>query len=149
MKWKLMRRKPGYTLVEVMVSLFVISMGAVMYTSTLPMAAKGSRMVGNYQQASSLVQHKIDQLRAVGYGRLDYTDLLAALDIIDASPTTSPYSFTTIDNLASIYPGATGTIDISTYSTHIKQVTVTLTWNSSPLKQDTGSLQAVALIANQ
>jgi hypothetical protein len=113
------------------------------------MAAKGSRMVGNYQQASSLVQHKIDQLRAVGYGRLDYTDLLAALDIIDASPTSSPYSFTTIDSLSSIYPGATGTIDISTYSANIKQVTVTLTWNSSPLKQDKGSLQAVALIANQ
>ena len=149
MKRKLIRRKPGYTLIEVMVSLFVVSMGAIMYTSMLPMAAKGSRMVGNYQQASSLVQHKIDQLRAVGYGRLDYTDLLASLDIIDASPGSSPYSFTTIDGLSSIYPGATGTIAISDYSSNIKQVTVTLTWSGSPVKQDTGSISAVALIANQ
>ena len=132
-----------------MVSLFVVSMGAIMYTAMLPMAAKGSRMVGNYQQASSLVQHKIDQLRAVGYGRLDYTDLLAALDIIDAAPTSSPYSFTTIDTLSSIYPNATGTIAISDFSTNVKQVTVTLTWTGSALKQDTGSLSAVALIANQ
>jgi prepilin-type N-terminal cleavage/methylation domain-containing protein len=149
MKRKLIKRKLGYTLIEVLVSLFVISMGAIMYTATLPMAAKGSRMVGNYQQASSLVQHKIDQLRAIGYGRLDYTNLLAALDIIDAAPTGSPYSFTTVDSLSSIYPGATGTIAISDYSTSIKQVTVTLTWSTSPLKQDKGSLQAVALIAKQ
>jgi prepilin-type N-terminal cleavage/methylation domain-containing protein len=149
MNRKRIRRKPGYTLIEVLVSLFVVSMGAIMYTSMLPMAAKGSRMVGNYQQASSLVQHKIDQLRAVGYGRLDYTDLLASLDIIDAAPTSSPYSFTTVDGLSSIYPGATGTIAISTYAANIKQVTVTLTWAGSPLKQDTGSISAVALIANQ
>src|SRR5207248_526185 len=110
-------------------------------------AAKGSRMVGNYQQASSIVQHKIDQLRAVGYGRLDSANLHAALDIVDASPTNSPYSFTTVDNLASIYPGATGTIAVSDYSSHIKQVTVTLTWSGSPVKQDVGSLSAVALIA--
>jgi prepilin-type N-terminal cleavage/methylation domain-containing protein len=149
MKRKLIQRKLGYTLIEVLVSLFVISMGAIMYTAMLPMAAKGSRMVGNYQQASSLVQHKIDQLRAVGYGRLDFTNLRSSLDIIDATPTTSPYSFTTIDNLSSIYPGATGTIAISDYSSTIKQVIVTLSWTSSPLKQDKGSLSAVALIAKQ
>jgi prepilin-type N-terminal cleavage/methylation domain-containing protein len=149
MKRRLIKRKLGYTLIEVLVSLFLISMGAIMYTATLPMAAKGSRMVGNYQQASSLVQHKIDQLRAVGYGRLDYTDLLASLDIIDASPTSSPYSFTTIDGLSAIYPNATGTIAVSDFSSTIKQVTVTLTWTGSALKQDNGSVSAVALIANQ
>ena len=44
-----------------------------------------SRMVGNYQQASSLVQHKIDELRSVGYGRLDFTNLRTS-GIIDATP---------------------------------------------------------------
>ena len=65
-----MRGKLGYTFIEVIVALFLVSLGAIMFSSMLPMASKGGRMVGNYQQASSIVQHKIDECRSVGYGRL-------------------------------------------------------------------------------
>jgi type IV pilus assembly protein PilV len=138
--------KPGFTLIEVMVSIFLVALGAIMYTALMPMAAKGSQMVSNYQQASSLAQNKIDEIRAVGYGRIDYADLLAA-GIIDSSPTSSPYCFTAQGGLATIFPGATGTIAISDFSPTIKQVTVTVTWSASAVKQDNGSLSAVALVA--
>jgi hypothetical protein len=138
--------KVGYTFIEVLVALFLVSMGAILFTSMMPMSARGSRMVGNYQQASSLVQHKIDQLRAVGYGRLTHTELRAA-GIVDASPTSSPYQFTGVDALTGIYPNAVGTIAVSDFSSTIKRVTVTLTWSGSPIKQGNGSLSAVALVA--
>lgn len=138
--------KPGFTLIEVMVAIFLVAMGAIMYSALMPMAAKGSRMVSNYQQASSLVQNKIDELRAVGYGRLDYADLRAA-GIIDASPTSAPYSFTGVGGLAAIFPGATGALSLSDFSSTIKQVTVTVTWSGRAIKQDTGTLSAVALVA--
>jgi Tfp pilus assembly protein PilV len=141
-----MRKKLGYTFIEVMVSLFLVSMGAIMFSSMMPMAAKGGHMVGNYQQASSLVQHKIDECRSVGYGRLTYSELQTA-GIIDASPTSSPYSFTGVDGLTSIYVNATGTLTITDFSATIKQVTVTLTWTGSPSRQGNGTLTAVALIA--
>ena len=141
-----MKNKLGYTLIEVMIALFLISMGAITFTAMMPMAAKGSRMVSNYQQASSLAQNKIDEIRAVGYGRIDYTDLLAA-GIIDSSPTASPYSFTGVGALATIFPGATGTIAVADFSTTIKQVTVTVSWAGSGIKQDQGTLTAVALVA--
>jgi prepilin-type N-terminal cleavage/methylation domain-containing protein len=141
-----MRGKLGYTLIEVIVGLFLVSLGALMFSAMLPMAAKGGRMVGNYQQASSLVQHKIDECRSVGYGRLTYSELQTA-GIIDASPTSSPYSFAGVDSLASIYPSATGTLTVTDFSTTIRQVTVTLTWSGSALKQGNGTLTAVALIA--
>src|SRR5687767_7709995 len=99
--------KVGYTLIEVLVALFLVALGAILFTAMMPMSARGSHMVGNYQQASSLVQHKIDQLRAVGYGRLNYTELQTA-GIIDTSQTTSPYRFTNVDALASIFTSATG-----------------------------------------
>ena len=54
-----------------------------MFSAMLPMASKASRMVGSYQQAASMVQHKIDQCRAIGYGRLTYSELLTA-GVIDA-----------------------------------------------------------------
>lgn len=141
-----MKNKPGYTLIEVMVAMFLISMATITFSAMMPMAAKGSHMVSNYQQASSLVQNKIDEIRAVGYGRIDYTDLLAA-GIIDSSPTSAPFSFTNVGGLAAILPGASGTITVSDFSTTIKQVTVTVTWSGAGVKQDTGSLSAVALVA--
>ena len=107
-----MKAKLGFTLIEVMVAIFLVALGAIMYSALMPMAAKGSRMVSNYQQASSLVQNKIDEVRAVGYGRINYANLQAA-GIIDATPTSSPYSFTGVAGLASIFPGAAGTISIS------------------------------------
>ena len=58
-----MKAKLGFTLIEVMVAIFFVSLGAIMYSALMPMAAKGSRMVSNYQQASSLVQ------KAPGYIR--------------------------------------------------------------------------------
>jgi prepilin-type N-terminal cleavage/methylation domain-containing protein len=140
------KNKLGYTLIEVMVAMFLISMAAITFSAMMPMAAKGSHMVSNYQQASSLVQNKIDEIRAVGYGRIDYTDLLAA-GIIDSSPTSSPYSFTGVGGLDTILPGASGTISVSNYSTTIKQVTVTVSWAGGGIKQDTGTLSAVALVA--
>ena len=141
-----MNNKLGYTLIEVMIALFLISMGAITFTAMMPMAAKGSRMVSNYQQASSLAQNKIDEIRAVGYGRIDYTDLLAA-SIIDSSPTASPYSFTGVGALATIFPGASGTITVTDFTTTIKQVSVTVSWAGSGIKQDQGTLTAVALVA--
>lgn len=141
-----MRNTLGYTLIEVVVALFLTTLGAVMFGALMPMASKTSRMVGNYQQASSLVQHKVDQLRAVGYGRLTYTELRTA-GIIDASPTVPPYRFTGVDGLSSIYPQATGTIDVTDYSSSIKRITVSLTWDGSTARQGNGTLSVVAFVA--
>ena len=138
--------RAGFSLVEVMVSLFIVAIGAVMYYALIPMSFKTGKMVGNYQQASSLVQHKIDQGRGVGYGRLTFTELRNA-GIIDASPTASPFSFTTVDGLTAIYPNAVATITITDFSASIKQVTVSLTWTGSPSRQGNGSMSATALIA--
>ncbi len=139
-------RRPGYTLVEVMISIGLLAMAATMFTAMMPMAFRGAQMTGNYQQASSLIQHKIDELRAVGYGRLTYSELQAA-GIIDASPTTAPFSFAGVDSLNSIFVSATGTISLADFDANTKQVTVTLTWNGSPVKQGNGTLTAQALVA--
>ena len=82
----------GFTLIEVMISVMIFALLMVLYATCIPVAKKASVMNGQFAQAISLCQHKIDQMRAVGYGRLDYSDLNDA-EIIDDSPTSSPYSF--------------------------------------------------------
>jgi prepilin-type N-terminal cleavage/methylation domain-containing protein len=143
-----MRKKRGYTLLEVIVALGLVATGTLAFGAMVPMSARSSRMNANYQQAVSLLQHKIDQCRAVGWGRLTYTELQNA-GIIDASPVTSPYSYATVDTLTSIYPSATGTLQVSDYNSDIRQVTVTLTWTGSPVRQGNGTLTATAMIAKE
>ena len=140
------RRRRGFSLIEVMVSLFMVAAAASMFFAIVPSASKTGKMVGNYQQATSLVQHKIDQLRGVGYGRLTYSELLAA-GIIDASPNASPFKFNTVDSLSTIYRNATTTLAVSDFDGSVKQVTVTLTWTGSQYAPGNGTISVSALIA--
>src|SRR5262249_52060381 len=143
-----MRKKPGYTLIEIIIALGVVATGTLAFGAMVPMAARSARMNANYQQAVSLVQHKIDQCRAVGWGRLTYTELRNA-GIIDANPTASPFSFTTTDTLSSVYPTATGTLQVTDFSTKTRQVSVTVTWSGSAVRQGNGTLNAIALISKE
>ena len=69
------RRRSGLTLMEVMVSLFVFSLLIVVFSSSLIVGKSAAKINGEYAQAISLAQHKIDQLRAIEYGRLTYSEL--------------------------------------------------------------------------
>lgn len=140
------RKRSGFTLVEVMVAIFLFGAAASLLFGLMPAALKTGKMVGNHQQAASLVQHKIDQLRGVGWGRLNYTELRNA-GVIDESPAASPFSFSLVDGVDDLYVDAVGTITVEDFSPQIKQVTVTLTWTGSARPQGNGTLSASALIA--
>lgn len=143
-----LRKKPnaGFSLVEVVIGIFILAMTATIFGALVPSALKTGKMMGNHQQAASLVQHKVDQLRGVGYGRLTYAELKNA-GIVDSSPTGSPYSFKTVDGLASLFVGVTGTVEVADAGANVRRVTVTITWTGSPMKQGNGTVTATALIA--
>lgn len=138
----------GFSLVEVVVAVFLLAMAVLMFGAFYPTASRSSRMSGNHSQAISEVQHKVDQLRAIGYGRLTYSELRAA-GVIDATPNTLPYSFTAVDGLQNLLPNASGTINISPAGTDLMQVTVRVTWSGAPSKAMEGSHEVTILIANQ
>ncbi|MBS1715784.1 MAG: hypothetical protein JST30_15765 [Armatimonadetes bacterium] len=133
-------------MLEVLIAILALGTAATVFAAYLPTAMNTGHMVGQYQQASSIVQHKIDQLRSVGYGRLTYDQLLAA-GIIDESPKTAPYSFQKADKIDDHYVGTTATISVDPYSSDVKQVTVTLKWTGGVAKPSEGNLTVTALIA--
>lgn len=139
-------KRSGFSLVEAAIAMMIVAAAAGVFFALMPMSFKTGKMVGSYQQASSLLQHKVDQMRGVGYGRLTYAELKDA-GIIDASPSTAPYSFKTVDGLTSLYSVPTATIQISDYSASIKRVTVTLIWSGSSMQQGRGDMTVTALIA--
>ena len=126
--------------------MMIVAAAAGVFFALLPMSFKTGKMVGSYQQASSLLQHKVDQMRGVGYGRLTYAELRDA-GIIDASPNSQPYSFKNVDGLNSIYSVPTATITITDYTASIKRVTVKLVWSGSSMQQGRGDMTVTALIS--
>jgi len=147
-------RARGFTLIEVMMALFIFALVSVMFGTALWLSKTACGMNGQYAQAISLCQHKMDKMRAMGYGRLVYAELVDA-EIIDTSPSTSPYTFlSTPDNVRNCLPNVTAaTIRIeqaanSYDSTRVRKVTVTITWKSNPKRAAASTVSAVGYIAN-
>jgi hypothetical protein len=140
------RRKLGFTIIEVAVAMFALLGGSLMFTALVTMAAKSGKMVGNHQQAVSIVQHKVDQLRAVGYGRLNHEELSEA-GIVDPSPTSLPFEFDLVDQLDTFFPNPVGTVQVEEVGPTTRRVIVTLRWSGSSTRQGDGELSVISYIS--
>lgn len=142
-------RCEGFTLVEVIISIFVLGALTLIFAACVPVARKTARMNGNYSQAISLCQHKIDQLRAVGFGRLNYTELEDA-QIIDPTPNGSPYSFVAVDEVATYLPSPTATVSIGIVPGRSNEILVNarVTWHNTTYESKTSTASLSAIIAN-
>lgn len=144
-----MRTSAGFTLLELAMALFVLSVIALIFASTVPSAAKMSHMNGQYAQASSLCQHKIDQMRAVGFGRLTYAELSDA-GIIDRYPSIPPYSFAQVDAVGNYLPEPSTRITVEQVpgQSQALKVTASVSWKTARHQSHTSGLTVTALIAN-
>lgn len=128
------RRRTGFTLIEMMIALFVFGMMVTLFGALMPIAGLGSRSSGSYAQAALLAQHKVDQVRQGGFHNLTGSQLVN-MGIIDANADGTPmttavpsglpagttsYSFTAVDTLVDsgtnkgYFPtGAQGVISLS------------------------------------
>ncbi len=142
---------------EVALALVIFTMMTLMFGAVLPIAVRGAKHSGDYNQAAALAQRKIDQLRVAGYSRLfDGSDgtaasKLSAQNVVDAQNSSGVFDFTTVDNLTGAngyFPaGSTGTITVvDGYSGvptgNAAQVTVTINWTGTV----PGSYSASAII---
>ena len=130
------------SLISVMVAMVLVAMVAAVFASSFQVALNSCKIVGNTSQALSIAQHKIDQMRAVGYGRLNYSDLQSA-GIIDANPSTQPYSFQGVESLNTYYPAPTGTITITQPEADVAMVTVYVSWSGNQKVQGNITLKAL------
>lgn len=137
----------GITLIEVMVSVFVFVLVVLVFSGTVIASLRSSTLNGQYAQATSLCQHKIDQMRAVGFGRLNYTELSDA-GIIDDHPSTQPYSFTQVDDVDAYLPDPITTLRIYEVNPSVYRVEVSISWISPNSSSRRSSTEFYALIGN-
>ena len=144
------RGRTGFTLIEMMIALFIFGMMATLFGALMPIAGLGCRSSGSYAQAALLAQHKADQVRQGGFHNLTGSRLVN-LGVIDANadgtpmttavpsglPTgTTSYSFTGVDTL--VDSGTNGTI-LHPFSATAdgSSLKVRITWDIT----NTGSVQ--------
>jgi type II secretory pathway pseudopilin PulG len=138
------RNTRGSTFISVMVALILLGLVAGVFSRAFDVALRSATIVGRTSQALSIAQHKIDQMRALGYGRLTYSELKAA-GIIDVTPATSPYRFIQADSLATCLPTPSGTITITTPESDVRCVTVEIAWGGAT--HTDGDISVTALIS--
>ncbi|MBM3458031.1 MAG: hypothetical protein FJX77_05815 [Armatimonadetes bacterium] len=126
-------------LVDIIFATTIFAFAILAWGALYPIASQTARRTADYTQAVSALQHKADQLRAVGFGRLTYTELLNA-GIIDAAPNSSPFRFEVADGLSSHLWSPVGAITISNPASDLRQVDLSLTWQVSPTRQSTHAL---------
>lgn len=165
------RRTAGFTLVEVSMALVVFLMMTLVFAAIFPIAVRGSKMSDNYAQAAQIAQHKLDQMRAAGFAKLNYAGLTSSgiIDTMSSPPATLPatYRFENIDSLVSdgtnggyFPPGSSGTITVQDYATYaaakgvvgglppvgaVDYVTVTITWVGGGVPSGTYSASAMII----
>jgi hypothetical protein len=124
------RRHRASSLVDILMATMLLGFGTLVFAAIMPAMRQNARHTTEYAQAISAVQHKADQLRALGYGRLTFTEMRNAA-VIDASPTSSPFRFEAIDSLSSAISSPVGTITLSSPITNVYRADISLSWKSS------------------
>src|SRR5437879_1214841 len=141
-----MRNRSGLSLIECMIAVLLLSFAVTVFASLYPLAMRMRSKSENVTRATTKCQQVIEQVRALPYASLTYSGLHSNT-VIDASPTSSPFSITTVAGLASALPQGSGTLALSTPSTDLTRVDVTINWGG--LMQNGNSVTVSSLIANK
>ncbi len=129
-----MKNKRGVGLVDTVLALLLVGAAALLFSAAFPGGFSAIRQASETKEATIIAQRKLEQVKFLGYENLDYEKLRAA-DVVDESPTSSPYSFTNVDSLADVLTNATGTLSITDNTSSVKAITATVQWSSGGISR--------------
>lgn len=103
------KRIEGFTLVEVMLTVFVLALTALIFAAAFPTSQISRIKATHTSYAVSLAQQQVEEVRSAGYSGVLVGDPVE----------------TALDEL----PGGTKRITVTQYSPDIKKIEVTITWS--------------------
>jgi hypothetical protein len=130
---RLLRRKSGAIFIDAMLGVYILAILGLMFAA-ITMAALISRtMADERTKAATIVNRQLESLKNVGYGNLTYTGL-RYYGLIDQNPTAQPFSFSGVgsatERVSELLPSGTGAVTVADVSASLRQVTVTVSWES-------------------
>lgn len=145
------KKRKGFTLVETMLSVFMVACAAAILASSMPVATISRNKANYLNKAANFAQKEVELMKAQGYANLTATKLEAA-DLIDnATPvSTNTYSCNDTDSVVGdrvgdILPTGTATVMIEQTDIELKRITVTVSWRE---KGRNRSYVVASLVAN-
>jgi type II secretory pathway pseudopilin PulG len=128
-------------LVDVMITLLLVMMAGLIFTATFPSGFNAVRQARETKKAVAIAQRKLEQVQALGYENLSYDNLRRDY-VIDAEPSESSYSFTSMDDLDSSLASPEGKLSITEDTSGVKTAVVTIEWNNRGRKIELRTLVA-------
>jgi len=104
----LRRNQTGFTLIEVMLAVFVLALTALMFAATFPTSQISRIKAAHMSYAVSLAQQKVEELRSAGYS-----------GVMVGDPVETPLTE---------MPGGIQRIAVTQYAPNIKKIEVRVTW---------------------
>jgi prepilin-type N-terminal cleavage/methylation domain-containing protein len=120
------RRSAGFTLIEIMLAVFVLALTGLVFAATIPTSQISRIKAAHTTYAINLAKQTIEEKRSAGYA-----GLLAG---------------TTEVTVPADLPGGSQTTTITQYSTNVKKVEVTIVW--SGYRKVGGSITLPTLISD-
>ena len=130
---RVLKCNKGTMLIDVMIAIYMLAVVGVIYAATVGVSAISQAKADQLTKATVIANREMESIKNVGYGNATYAGL-AFYKLIDTNPGTPPYGFNTVgatsDRVGSILPSGTGTVYITDISTTMRQIIVTVTWQS-------------------
>lgn len=95
---RIARSRRGAGLVDVIVTIFLLCVAGIVFSSTFPGAFTSSRQAQEYKIATAIAQRELEHIRTMNYESLSQP-LLADVQAIDQDSTSQPYSFTSVQGV--------------------------------------------------
>ena len=136
------RRAAGFTLVEVLVALVILTVGMLGIASLLLSSLQSSRMASSRTQAVNLASDIIERIRANRGAGTTYDTTVTPTPTLVANCETAGQTCTTVQmaqndlsrwqtSIAATLPGGTGTISVQPITTAVFEYTVTVDWTQA------------------
>ena len=129
-----MKRKRGYTLIEVLFAIFIVLTCAMIVAATMPIANVSRSKSMDLQRAMSIAQKELEGIQGEGFANITATQLHTDGYIDSTTPVgTNTYSCTNTDSAnadspAQVLTNGTGTVKLTQVNLNMVQVVVTITW---------------------
>jgi len=144
----------GFSLIEVLFSVFMVVVCAGIVAATMPVATNAHVRADNYSKALNLAQEQLETIRGNGFANATVGQLCAYGLIDNESPVaTNTYTFSNtsaatpanLDSPAKVLQHGSGTIMVQLLNFNLTQVVVTVSWRD---QMGNHSVQLGTLIAN-
>ena len=144
-------KKRGFSMIEVLLGIFMAGACATILSSTMPVATQSRAKADMSNKATSIAQKQLERVVSLGYSNITPAKL-STEGLIDSvtAVSTNTYAFTnsdsaSADSVGNALPDSTGTVSIEQVDTNLKRVIVNITYRAG---KNTRSVSIGTIIAN-